>query len=72
MAHVLKDFITGGVLVVASLLAGLAVLIVFFILGIFLHIFAALASAFFFLALIVAAVWFVGYAYRRMKEIKKK
>ncbi len=72
MGHVLKDFVAGTFLVAAGLLAGIAVLIVFFILGLFFHILAFLASALFFVMLLVLAVWFVGFAYRKAKEIKRQ
>ena len=72
MGHVLKDFVAGTFLVAAGLLAGIAVLIVFFILGLFFHIFAFLASALFFVMLLVLAVWFVGFAYRKAKEIQRQ
>ena len=68
----LKDFIAGTFLVAAGLAAGIAVLIVFFVLGIFFHVLAFFASALFFVMLLVLAVWFVGFAYRKAKEIKKQ
>ena len=72
MGHVLKDFVTGTFLVAAGLVAGIALLILFFILGLFFHVLAILASALFFVVLLGLAVWFVGFAYRKAKEIKKQ
>ncbi len=72
MAHVLKDVVTGTFLVAAGLVAGVAVLILFFILGLFFHILAILASVLFFVVLLGLAVWFVGFAYRKAKETKKQ
>jgi Flp pilus assembly protein TadB len=72
MGHVLKDFVTGTFLVTAGLVAGIAVLIIFFILGLFFHVLAIFASALFFVMLLGLAVWFVGFAYRKAKEIKKQ
>ena len=72
MGHALKDFVAGTLLVAAGLLAGIAVLIVFFILGLFFHVLAFLASALFFVMLLVLAVWFVGFAYRKAKEIQRQ
>ncbi|MGD0229935.1 MAG: hypothetical protein ABSC19_06180 [Syntrophorhabdales bacterium] len=70
MAHVLKDVVTGSVLVAAGLLAGCVFLIAFTIIGIFLHILAILASVLFSLALFMFALWLVGFMYRKMKGIK--
>ena len=72
MGHVLKDFVAGTFLVAAGLLAAVAVLILFFILGLFFHVLAFLASALFFVMLLVLAVWFMGFAYRKAKEIKRQ
>ncbi len=72
MGHVMKDFVAGTFLVAAGLMAGAAVLIVFFILGLLFHVLAFVASGLFFLVLVASAVWFVGFAYRKAKEIKKR
>ena len=72
MGHVLRDFVAGTFLVAAGLVAGVAVLIVFFVLGLFFHVLAFFASALFFVVLLVLAVWFVGFAYRKAKEIEKQ
>jgi hypothetical protein len=72
MGHVLKDFVAGTFLVAAGLLAAVAVLILFFILGLFFHVLAFLASALFLVMLLAPAVWFVGFAYRKAREIKRQ
>ena len=72
MGQVLRDAVTGSFLVAAAILAGIAVLIAFFILGLLFHVLAFLVSALFFVALLGLAVWFVGFAYRKVKEIGKQ
>ena len=68
MGSVLKDFIAGGALIVAGVIVGIILLVLLSILGFFLHIFAILVSGFFFLGLLLFAVWMVGYLYRKMRE----
>ncbi len=71
MAHVARDAVVGAFLIAAALLVGLALLIGLFILGLLFRLFAVLGSALLFLVFVGLAVWFVGFAYRKAKEIGK-
>ncbi len=68
MAHVLKDFFTGSLILAALTLSALVGCVLFLILNIFFHIFGALAVVFFFVFVIFLAIWFIGFIYRKTRE----
>jgi hypothetical protein len=68
MGTALKDFIAGGVIVVAGIIVGVIMLVVLFILGLFLHILAVLLSGLLFIGVLLFFVWTVGFVYRKVRE----
>ena len=72
MAHVLRDFFTGSLILVALTLSALVGFILFLVLNIFFHIFGALVVVFFFIFLIFFAVWFVGFIFRKIREDRRE
>ncbi|OPX93967.1 MAG: hypothetical protein A4E62_00193 [Syntrophorhabdus sp. PtaU1.Bin002] len=72
MAHVLRDFFTGSLILVALTLSALVGFILFLILNVFFHIFGALVVAFFFIFLIFFAVWFIGFVFRKIREDRRE
>ena len=71
MAHILKDFFTGSLIIVILTIAAFLGFILFLILNIFFHIFGALALVFLFVFLIFFAIWLVGYVYRQLRQTEK-
>jgi hypothetical protein len=67
MGQVLRDFMTGSVLVVGGIIAGVILLILLSLAGVIMHILALLASLLFSVAIIPLAVWMVGYVYRKTR-----
>lgn len=72
MAHVLKDFFAGTALVISGVFLSLIALLVLVILGLFFHIIGIFATAVFCVFLLFFSVWVVGFAYRKIKEMKRK
>ncbi len=72
MAHVLKDLMTGGAVIIAGVFLSLIAIIVLSILGLLFHIIGFVAMGLFFLFLFFFAVWLVGFLYRKIKEINRK
>ena len=68
MAHIIKDFFTGSLILVILTLAAFLGLILFFILNVFFHIFGALVIVFLFFF----AIWLIGFFYRQLREAGKK
>lgn len=68
MGRVIKDLMTGSVLVIGGIIAAFVLLIVMSVIGFFMHILAMLASALFFVALVLFLVWMAGYFYRKARE----
>lgn len=72
MTRVLKDFVKGGVLVVAGIVFGCIALIVLFLLGLLFQVIGIFAVVLFFVFLFFFSIWLVGFLYRKIKEIKGK
>lgn len=72
MAHVLRDFFTGSLILVALTLSALVGFILFLVLNVFFHIFGALVVVFFFIFLIFFAIWFVGFVFRKIREDRRE
>lgn len=72
MAHLVKDFFTGSLIVVALAVAALLGSVLFFILNFFFHMFAAVALVFLFISLLFFTIWLIGYVYRQVREPAKK
>lgn len=72
MAHVIKDFFTGTMLVIGGVFLSLVAVVVLFILGLFFHVVGILATGVFFLFLLFFSIWVVGFFYRKIKEMKGK
>jgi len=72
MAHIIKDFFVGSVILVVLALAALLGFVLFFILNIFFHIFSALAVVFLAVFLFFSAIWLIGFLYRHMKQTGAK
>ena len=71
MAHILRDFFAGSVIVAGGLIVSLAALIPFLILWIFFNVLGFLVKVMFYIFLFFAAVWSVGYLFRMLTEGKK-
>jgi len=67
MAHIIKDFFKGSLILVAGIVLSFAIFIVLLILWIFLNILGALVWVFFVVFLFLAAVWLIGYIYRNIR-----
>jgi hypothetical protein len=67
VAHIVRDFLAGSVIVAACTLISLVALILFLFLWIFFHIVGYLVMAALYVFLFFAAVWFIGFAYRKLK-----
>lgn len=72
MAHIIKDFFTGSLILVVLTLAAFLGLILFFILNIIFHIFGALVIVFLIVFLFFCAIWVIGFLYRQLREAGKK
>jgi len=72
MSHIIKDFFTGSLILVALTIAAFLGSILFFFLNIFFHIFGALAIFFLFIFLIFFAIWLVGFLYRQIIQTGKE
>jgi hypothetical protein len=72
MAHIIKDFFTGSLILVVLTLAALLGLILFFILNIFFHIFGVMIIVFLIVFLLFFAIWLIGFFYRQLREAGKK
>jgi len=72
MAHIIKDFFTGSLILVILTLAAFLGLILFFILNVFFHIFGALVIVFLVVFLFFFAIWLIGFFYRQLREAGKK
>ena len=71
MAHIIKDFFTGSLILVSLTLTAFLGFILFFILNVFFHIFGALVIVFFFIFLLFFAIWLIGFLYRKIRETGK-
>ncbi len=72
MGQTFNDIVTGSVLVVAGLVAGVVLFAALTVLGILLHIIGILVSGLFFVLLILFCVWFVGFIFRKARERKRE
>jgi hypothetical protein len=72
MGRALRDFMTGSVLVVGGIIAGVTLLILLSLAGFIMHILALLASMLFSVAIILFCIWMVGYVYRKAREKRIK
>ena len=72
MAHVLRDFFTGSLILAVLTLSALAGFVLFLILNVFFHIFGVLVITFFFISLIFFAVWLIGFTYRKIREDRRE
>lgn len=70
MAHIMRDLFTGSAIVLAATALSFVALIVFLFLWIFFHVLGFVVVACFYVFLFFAALWFIGFAYRKMKEGK--
>ena len=71
MAHIVRDFFTGSLIIIIGTLATFVFFIAFLILGIFFKIFIVLASMSFFVFLVFFSIWLAGFLYRKLKERKQ-
>ncbi len=72
VAHLIRDMLTGTTIVVLGMLASLVASILLLFLWLFFHVLGALAAAFFVILLFFAALWLVGFLYRKLKETAGK
>jgi hypothetical protein len=68
VAYILRDLFAGSVIVAVGLVLSLAALILFLLLWIFFSILGALVQIMFYVFLFFAALWIIGYGYRKLKE----
>ncbi len=68
MAHIIKDFFMGSILLAAGIVLSFAAFIVLFVLWIFLNILGALVWVFLIVFLFFAAIWLIGYIFRKIRE----
>ena len=71
MAHIIKDFFRGSLILAAGIVASFIIFIVLLILWIFLNILGALVWVFLIVFLFLAAVWLIGYIYRSIHDSGK-
>jgi len=71
MAHIVKDFFMGSLVLVALTIAAFLGFVLFLVLNIFFHIFGALAIVFLFVFLMFFAIWFIGFLYRQIRQSGK-
>jgi hypothetical protein len=67
VAHIVRDLLAGSVIVAAGTAISLAALILFLFLWVFFHIVGYLVPAALYVFLFFAAVWLIGFAYRKLK-----
>ncbi len=70
MPHIVKDILTGSVILISGVIISFAVFIILLFLWIFLHILGAFVWIFFIVFLFLAGIWAIGYTYRTIKEKK--
>jgi hypothetical protein len=70
LAHILKDFFTGSLVIAAGLIISFLALLVLILLWIFFHILGALVWIFLLLFLFFGVVWFIGLMYRKIRETR--
>jgi hypothetical protein len=71
VAHILRDFFTGGAIMLGAAVCSLIALLVFLVCWIFFHVLGFLVLVFLFIFLFFAAVWLTGFLYRKMREGRK-
>jgi hypothetical protein len=67
MSQIIKDFLAGSAILIAGIIISFAAFIVLFILWVFLHILGVFVWVFLIVFLFLAAIWLIGYIYRKMR-----
>jgi hypothetical protein len=70
LAQVVRDFFRGSLIVLIGTIGSLIGLILLLILWVFFHVLGGILVIFLFLFVVFFSVWLIGYAYRKMKELK--
>jgi hypothetical protein len=65
MAHIMRDFFTGSLIIVAGTFLSFVAFLIFLILWVFFHILGLFVWFFFYLFLLFLVIWLVGFLFRK-------
>lgn len=68
MKDIVRDFFAGSLIIAAGFIASLLLLIILGVLWVVFHVLGAIFVAVFFVFLFFAAVWLVGFLYRKARK----